>query len=54
MIVIVDYGFGNKINLSSALDNDYINCMNGYITVSPVSMHVHKESNFEKLKKVQF
>ena len=41
-------------HLSPALENDYINCMNGYITVSPVSMHVHKESNFEKLKKVQF
>ena len=41
-------------HLSPALENDYINCMNGYITVSPVFMHVHKESNFEKLKKVQF
>ena len=41
-------------HLSSALDNDYVNCMNGYITITPVSMHVHKESNFEKLKKVQF
>ena len=53
------YGNHKVINpqnthLSSALDNDYVNCMNGYITVSPVSMHVHKESNFEKLKKVQF
>ena len=41
-------------NLSSAIENDYINCMNGYITVSPVSMHVNKESNLDKLKKVQF
>ena len=38
----------------SGIQDDYTNCMNGYITVSPVFMQVYNESNFEKLKKVQF
>ena len=41
-------------NSSSHPDDDYINCTNGYITVSPVSMHIQKEKNFKKLKKVKF
>ena len=41
-------------HLISDIEDDYNNCLNGYITVSPVSMHVHKESFFEKLKKVRF
>ncbi len=41
-------------HLYSAIENDYTNCMNGYITLSPVSMHVKEDNIFEKLKKVQF
>ena len=41
-------------NSSSHPDDDYINCSNGYITVSPVSALIQKEKNFEKLKKVNF
>ena len=41
-------------NSSSHPDDDYINCSNGYITVSPVSPLIQKEKNFEKLKKVNF
>ena len=41
-------------NSSTHPDDDYINCSNGYLTVSPVSMHMQKKRNFEKLKKVKF
>ena len=41
-------------NSSSHPDDDYINCSNGYITVSPVSMRIKKEKSFDKLKKVKF
>jgi 5'-nucleotidase len=41
-------------NSSSAPEDDYTNCLDGYITVSPISMHIIKESSFEELKKVQF
>ncbi len=41
-------------HLFSAIENDYTSCMNGYVTVSPVSMNVYEESNFKKLKKVKF
>ena len=41
-------------NSSSNSDDDYINCLNGYITVSPVSMIAKERRNLEKLKKVKF
>ena len=41
-------------NSSLTLKDDYSNCLDGYITVSPISMHLLKEKNFEELKKVQF
>ena len=41
-------------NLSSSSEDDYTNCLNGYITVSPVTMHVLEERGFEALKKVKF
>ena len=41
-------------NSSSHSDDDYINCSNGYITISPVSMRLQSEKNFAKLKKVKF
>ena len=41
-------------NSSTHPDDDYINCSNGYITVSPVSMSIQRANNFEKLKKVKF
>ena len=41
-------------HLPSSIEDDYNKCLNGFITVSPISMHVHKEGNLEKLKKVQF
>ena len=41
-------------NSSSHPDDDYINCSNGYLTVSPVSMRTQKDKIFEKLKKVRF
>ena len=41
-------------HLSSVIENDYTSCINGYITVSPMTMHVYNESVFEKLKKVKF
>ena len=46
----------DSINIHSfpGIEDDYTNCMNGYITVSPLSMNVYNKSNFEKLKKVQF
>ena len=43
-----------NIHSVSCIEDDYANCMNGYITVSPLSMNVYNESNFKKLKKVQF
>lgn len=41
-------------NSSSHPDDDYINCSNGYLTVSPVSMRTQRDKIFEKLKKVRF
>ena len=41
-------------NSSSTPGDDYTNCLDGYITVSPISMHSIKERNFKELKKVQF
>ena len=41
-------------NSSSHPNDDYINCSNGYITVSPISVNIQREQNFEKLKKVKF
>jgi len=41
-------------NSSSNSDDDYENCLNGFVTVSPVSMRFQNECNFEKLKKVKF
>ena len=41
-------------NSSLTLEDDYNNCLDGYITVSPISMHIIKERNFKELKKVQF
>ncbi len=41
-------------NSSSTLGDDYTSCLDGYITVSPISMHVLEERSFEALKKVQF
>ena len=41
-------------NSSSHPDDDYINCSNGYITISPVSRSIQREKDLEKLKKVSF
>ncbi len=41
-------------NSSSTPEDDYTYCLDGYVTVSPISMHIIKESSFEELKKVQF
>ncbi len=41
-------------NSSSYPDDDYINCSNGYLTVSPVSMRTGRDKIFEELKKVKF
>ena len=41
-------------NSSSTSEDDYTNCLDGYITVSPVTMYVREERSFEALKKVQF
>ena len=41
-------------NSSSTSDDDYVNCLNGYITVSPVSMLAQRKKDLEKLKKVEF
>ena len=41
-------------NSSSHPDDDYINCSNGYVTVSPISVRIKREKNFEKLNKVKF
>ena len=41
-------------NSSSHPDDDYINCLNGYITVSPFSMRTKRDKIFEKLEKVKF
>ena len=41
-------------NSSSNPEDDYTNCLNGYITVSPISMHIIKERSLKELKKVQF
>ena len=41
-------------NSSSHPDDDYINCANGYLTVSPVSMRTQRDEIFEELKRVKF
>ena len=41
-------------NSSSHPDDDYINCSNGYLTISPVSMRIRRDKIFEELKKVKF
>jgi len=41
-------------NSSSTLEDDYNHCLDGYITVSAISMHIIKERSFWELKKVQF
>ncbi len=41
-------------NRSSTSNDDYVNCLNGYITISQVSTCVSKEKNFKELKKVKF
>ena len=43
-----------KTNSSASSDDDYVNCLNGYITVSPVSMVPQRRMDLEKLKKVKF
>ncbi|MDC3076153.1 5'/3'-nucleotidase SurE [Paracoccaceae bacterium] len=41
-------------NSSTHPDDDYINCSNGYLTVSPVSMLNQRQNDLDKLKKVKF
>ena len=41
-------------NRSSTSDDDFASCLNGYITISPVSMRITRQENFEELKKVKF
>ncbi|MDC3017511.1 5'/3'-nucleotidase SurE [Paracoccaceae bacterium] len=43
-----------KKNTSSTPEDDYTNCLKGYITVSPISMNIIQERSFKELKKVQF
>ena len=46
----------DSINKNSSLTpaDDYTNCLDGYITVSPIYMNVFEERSFKDLKKVQF
>ena len=41
-------------NTSATPEDDYTNCLNGHITVSPISMNIIEERSFKELKKVQF
>ena len=41
-------------NSSSTPEDDYTSCLAGYITVSPISMHIIEDRIFKELKKVQF
>ena len=41
-------------NSSSTPEDDYTNCLDGYITVSPISMQIIEERSFKELKKVKF
>ena len=41
-------------NSTSISDDDYTSCLNGYVTVSPITMSILNETDFEKLKKVNF
>ena len=41
-------------NSTSISDDDYTSCLNGYVTVSPIAMSILNETDFEKLKKVNF
>ncbi len=44
----------NNKNSTSIYEDDYTSCLDGYVTVSPITMSIPKETNFEKLKKVNF
>ena len=44
----------NNKNSTSISEDDYTSCLDGYVTVSPITMSICKEPNFEKLKKVNF
>ena len=55
----------NQLNLLSHIDSnnknstymsedDHTSCLEGYVTISPITMSIRKEPNFEKLKKVNF
>ena len=44
----------NNKNSTSISEDDHTSCLNGYVTVSPITMSILKEPNFEKLKKVNF
>ena len=37
-------------NSTSISEDDYTSCLDGYVTVSPITMSICKEPNFEKLK----
>ena len=41
-------------NSTSISDDDYTSCLNGYVTVSPITMSILNATDFEKLKKVNF
>ena len=41
-------------NSSSNPEDDYNSCLDGYITVSPISINTIDEKFFKELKKVQF
>ncbi|MDC3067806.1 5'/3'-nucleotidase SurE [Paracoccaceae bacterium] len=42
-----------KNNVGS-LDDDYLSCLNGFITISPLSLRVNDYEAFKKLEKVKF
>ena len=44
----------NSENSTSNSEDDHTSCLDGYVTVSPITMSICKEPNFEKLKKVNF
>ncbi len=46
----------DSVNENSSLnsEDDYTNCLDGYVTISPVSMHVLRERSFKELQKVHF
>lgn len=41
-------------NIGISSDDDYTNCLNGWVTISPISMMVQNENHLKNLMKVKF